>query len=132
MTNTIDYETLKKQNMAQLVSEYEAERNEIEKRAQARRNANLDLLEAHAQVKTLDYQFEQDDELFQIDKAMIKHFDNIKKQMTIHYEVFDLAARAYADIYKNIQCSTRRSRPEQITQHDLKMYVCSFNNQHRK
>lgn len=132
MTNNIDYKMLKKQNLAQLVHEYETESNEIARKAQAKRTADIRLLEAHAQVKSLDFQYEQDDELFQIDKTMIKHFRNIEEQMVRDYKVYDLAARAYAEAYKKIQCTSRKSRPEIVTPHDLKMYVHSFNNQHRK
>ena len=81
MTNNIDYKMLKKQNLAQLVHEYETESNEIARKAQAKRNADIRLLEAHAQVQSLDF-----------------------------------------------QSNSRKSRPEIVTSHDLKMYVHSFNN----
>jgi len=130
------YRILKKQNLADLVAEYESESNAKRAPIDTERRKNLATLEYVAQVKSYDAEMDELDTLHWVDVDMLNHYRRVFAQMVRNYQIIDAIKKADAeyDRQMNMRYGTCDGigyiNPKCATPQQLREYVIRFNNQH--
>ena len=133
-TMVADYDTSKNMNLKQLVKEYESERASSTN-ARERKNV-LKELKAYGISKSNDAIAEQVVTENQIKQDLLKHYRNAFADLVQRYNIVDTEKRAEEmanEIYRDFPqtvVDTVYDIPNP-TPRQLRIIVCSFNNQHR-
>lgn len=134
---TVPYSVLKKQNLAELVAEYDAESNARRAPIDKKRKEILASLAYDAVVKSYDAEMDELDMLHRINIDMLKHYRRTFAQMVRDYQIIDVIKKADAeyDRQMDVRYGARNDmghiNPKTATPQQLREYVTRFNNQHK-